>query len=69
MTELYKRGSRGEIVKQIQKALAGAGLTVIPDGIYGQITEEAVKAFQKAEGLTVDGIVGKATWSRLAGLE
>lgn len=65
MTELYKRGSRGEIVKQIQKALAGAGLAVIPDGIYGQITEEAVKAFQKGNGLTADGIVGPATLTKL----
>ena len=63
--ELYKRGSRGEMVKQIQKALAGAGLKVIPDGIYGEITAEAVKAFQKKNGLTADGVVGPATLAKL----
>ena len=38
--ELYKKGSKGEIVKQIQKAL-----NLYPDGIYGKNTEEAVKLF------------------------
>ena len=43
----YKKGSRGEMVRQIQKALAGAGLNVLPDGIFGIITEDAVKSFQR----------------------
>ena len=63
--ELYKRGSRGEVVKQIQKALAGAGFKVIQDGIYGTITAEAVCAFQKQKGLKVDGVVGPATLAKL----
>lgn len=57
---LYKRGSRGEVVKQIQKALK-----LVADGIFGVITEEAVKAFQAKNGLTVDGIVGPATLAKL----
>jgi N-acetyl-anhydromuramyl-L-alanine amidase AmpD len=57
---LYKKGSRGEMVKQIQKALH-----LVQDGIYGPITEEAVKAFQKQKGLKVDGIVGPATLALL----
>ena len=57
---LYKRGSRGEAVKQIQKAL-----NLYPDGIFGPFTEEAVEEFQKDNGLTVDGIVGPATLSKL----
>lgn len=61
----YKRGSRGEIVRQIQKALAGAGLRVIVDGNFGPITEEAVREFQKKKGLTPDGIVGPATLALL----
>ena len=61
----YKRGSRGEIVRQIQKALAGAGLRVIVDGNFGTITEEAVREFQKKKGLTPDGIVGTATLALL----
>lgn len=63
--ELYKRGSRGEAVKQIQKALAGAGLKVITDGVYGTITEEAVREFQSKNGLKPDGIVGPATLAKL----
>ncbi len=53
---LYKKGSKGEVVKQIQKALH-----LYPDGIFGSLTEEAVKEFQKDNGLTVDGIVGPQT--------
>lgn len=59
MTTL-KKGSRGEEVKTLQ-----GKLNLIADGIFGPITEEAVKAFQKANGLTVDGIVGDKTWTKL----
>jgi N-acetylmuramoyl-L-alanine amidase len=62
----YKRGSRGEVVKQIQKTLCGAGYHVgVIDGIFGQMTEDAVKAFQKSKGLKSDGVVGVATLARL----
>lgn len=61
----YKKGSRGEMVRQIQKALAGAGLRVIVDGNFGPITEEAVKEFQIKKGLKADGIVGPATLAKL----
>lgn len=61
----YRRGSTGVMVKQIQKALAGAGLKVIVDGIYGVITEEAVRTFQMKHGLKGDGIVGPATLAKL----
>ena len=57
---LYKMGSRGDMVRQIQKALH-----LIPDGIFGILTKEAVEAFQKENGLTVDGVVGPATLARL----
>ena len=58
--EIYKIGSKGEMVKQIQKALH-----LIDDGIYGKITEEAVKTFQKENGLKADGIVGPATLAKM----
>lgn len=61
----YRRGSKGEMVKQIQRALAGAGYAVITDGYYGIITEEAVKSFQMKSGLKPDGVVGPATLARL----
>lgn len=57
---IYKVGSRGEVVKQIQKALG-----LYADGIYGKLTEERVKEFQKEHGLTVDGKVGPATLAKL----
>lgn len=56
----YKRGSTGAVVKQIQEALY-----LLADGIYGAMTEDAVKIFQRENGLTVDGIVGPATLAKL----
>lgn len=58
--ELYKIGSRGEVVKQIQKALH-----LIPDGIFGKLTEEAVISFQNQNGLKPDGIVSPAILAKL----
>lgn len=57
---LYRRGDRGAMVRQIQKALK-----LYPDGIYGVATEEAVRAFQMQNGLKADGIVGPATLAKL----
>ena len=57
---LYKRGSVSPVVGQIQKALH-----LVQDNIYGPITEEAVKAFQREHSLKVDGIVGPATLALL----
>jgi N-acetylmuramoyl-L-alanine amidase len=57
---LYRRGSKGEIVRQIQIALKQ-----FPDGIFGIMTEEAVREFQRSKGLAADGIVGPATLALL----
>ena len=57
---ILKIGSRGNDVKTLQSKL-----NLIPDGIFGKITEEAVKDFQKKNNLTVDGIVGDSTWNKL----
>lgn len=56
----YKRGSRGAVVKQIQTALH-----LLADGIFGTMTEDAVKDFQSRNGLKVDGIVGPKTLAML----
>lgn len=56
----YKYSSRGEMVKQIQRALH-----LLDDGIFGRQTEEAVREFQRKNRLTVDGIVGPATLLKL----
>lgn len=55
-----KKGDKGTKVRVIQRLL-----NLIPDGIYGALTEEAVKDFQEQHGLKVDGIVGVATWQHL----
>lgn len=55
-----KLGSRGNEVKALQEKL-----NLKADGIFGSITEEAVKDFQRSNGLEVDGIVGANTLSKL----
>ena len=59
---LLKNGSKGDDVKKLQEKL---GVEAI--GTFGPKTEAAVKAWQKANGLVDDGIVGDATWSKLFG--
>ena len=56
----------GQAVKDLQTALNKHGGMVTVDGIFGPLTEAAVKIFQKVRGLVVDGIVGKNTWAKLS---
>ena len=60
---LLKNGSKGDDVKKLQEKLK-----LTADGSFGLRTEEAVKAWQKANGLKDDGIVGDGTWSKLFGV-
>ena len=62
---LLKKGSKGEAVKKLQQTLNGKGYKLTEDGDFGSKTEAAVKAFQKANGLEVDGEVGPMTWGVL----
>jgi hypothetical protein len=63
---VYGKGSTGDAVMRIQKALKDAGFYENePDGNFGDRTEAAVKDFQARSGLTVDGKVGPATWGKL----
>lgn len=57
-----KKGDKGEEVKTLQRAL---GLTV--DGIFGPMTDTAVRQFQRMHDLVDDGIVGAMTWAALNG--
>ncbi|MEM6251902.1 MAG: peptidoglycan-binding protein [Cyanobacteria bacterium P01_D01_bin.156] len=57
---------RGPDVERLQERLAALNLYDGPlDGVFGLNTEQAVKNFQSQAGLTVDGIVGPATWQGL----
>lgn len=60
---VLKIGSRGQDVRSLQ-----AALSLCVDGIFGKITEEAVKNFQHDSGLNPDGIVGPKTWAALGDL-
>jgi peptidoglycan hydrolase-like protein with peptidoglycan-binding domain len=58
-----RKGSTDPAVRDLQEALEALGYDPGPiDGTFGTTTEAAVKAFQYAKGITVDGIVGKVTW-------
>ena len=63
-----KQGSKGpDVVPRLQQALLNLGFDPGPiDGDFGPKTVKAVKkAYQKARGLTADGIVGPKTWAAL----
>src|SRR3954466_12162271 len=53
-------GSQGDLVVQVQRVLH-----LDTDGIFGARTDAAVRSYQEAKGLEVDGIVGLATWGSL----
>lgn len=62
----YKTGSSGPVVEKIQTKLKNWGYyTGSVDGIFGSLTEKAVKYFQRKNGLTADGIVGTKTLEKL----
>lgn len=59
-------GSSGDMVRFAQSYLNGAlGTRLSVDGRFGTATKDAVRTFQRAQGLTVDGIIGSATWAAL----
>lgn len=60
-----KQGDSGQYVIDLQTALVARGAKISKDGTFGPGTEAAVRAFQKAAGLYVDGLVGKRTWKAL----
>ncbi|MFE7749129.1 peptidoglycan-binding protein [Streptomyces sp. NPDC057428] len=65
-TETLVKGSSGDTVKRVQRALTAAlGRTVTADGTFDAATDTAVRAYQNAQGLTADGSVGPDTWAAL----
>ncbi len=61
-----RTGSKGDLVVWAQQHLAGAGMPNLPiTGIYGPRTRNAVRSFQGARSLPVDGVIGDGTWRAL----
>lgn len=71
-TNIIEKGDSGESVMELQSLLIKAGYALPKygaDGDFGNETLEAVKAFQKAHGLTVDGVVNDKTLAALKGAQ
>lgn len=67
-----RKGDKGDAVRELQQLLIDRGYDLGKwgaDGDFGNATEKAVKAFQKAAGLTQDGICGKKTWAAIEAAE
>ena len=63
---VYQQGSQGAMVIEIQERLSRLDLyNGAIDGVFGPVTEQAVREFQEQKGLTVDGIVGDMTLEAL----
>jgi peptidoglycan hydrolase-like protein with peptidoglycan-binding domain len=63
---VLQKGSTDPAVRDLQEALKALGQNPGPiDGVFGDQTEAAVRAFQQASGITVDGVVGTITWRNI----
>ena len=63
---LLRQGNRGVYVCILQDGLTTLGYnTGGLDGVFGNLTNSAVRSFQSKNGLTVDGLVGTNTWNAL----
>lgn len=58
-------GSSGSDVRALQEALRKAGYNIAADGVFGAETQNAVRQYQSAQGLGVDGIAGQQTFGSL----
>jgi peptidoglycan hydrolase-like protein with peptidoglycan-binding domain len=60
---VLKKGSNDPAVRDLQEVLKALGDDPGPvDGVFGATTESAVKAFQQAREIAIDGVVGRVTW-------
>ena len=60
-----RNGHTGAAIQSAQEQLNRKGAQLTVDGHYGDRTQSAVRSFQKANGLTADGVIGSETWVRL----
>ena len=65
--QAYRVGDQGSEIAEIQGKLVLLGYDVMADGDFGPATVEAIKAFQKSQGLEVNGLIGPATYAALLG--
>lgn len=59
-------GAHGSAVRLAQQDLTRDGYRVVADGIFGSKTRAAVLAFQSAQSVAADGVIGQITWGRLS---
>ena len=66
-SDILRRHQTGEAVRDLQQRLAAAGHLPVGDepGVFGAGTEMALRAFQEARGIRVDGVCGVETWAAL----
>jgi N-acetylmuramoyl-L-alanine amidase len=66
-TDILRRDSAGKAVRDLQQRLASAGFVPAGDdaGLFGPATESAVRSFQEARGIRVDGVCGPETWAAI----
>lgn len=63
---MLRNGDRGPQVRALQEQLVARGAPIAVDGRFGDETERAVRAFQRSQGIGVDGVAGPITTERLA---
>lgn len=60
-----RSGTSGATVRSAQARLTAKGFPLSADGMFGNNTANATKAFQRASGLRADGVIGRDTWAKL----
>lgn len=60
-----RTGNEGGTVRLVQQKLNSLGEKISTDGKFGSATAAAVQRYQRRNGLTADGIVGKSTWEKM----
>lgn len=61
-----RKGAAGEAVADLQRQLSALGYPLAADGIFGRDTEATLRAFQRDQGLAVDGVAGPGTREAMA---
>jgi len=63
---VLRKGSAGDAVRDLQQTLSALGYPVKVDGIFGEDTDVALRAFQRDHGLAIDGLTGPRTREAIA---